>query len=161
MAYLLSVRFWIVAAAIALLGVSHFTAYRSGKAVVRAQWNEERIQGAVEQAVAERLARSEEKRRAKETQRILEESAVREAALRARAAGAERAVVSLRDEIARLNGRPAPANAEAAGHAHEARVARELLGACSKEYGSLAAEADGLRDQVIGLQDWVGHVVAK
>lgn len=76
----------------------------------------------------------------------------------AAARGAQRAAASLRDEIARLNARPAPADPAAAGLAAEASVARELLGACSTEYHWLAGEAEGLRVQVAGLQDWA-HTV--
>ena len=129
-----------------------------GHRLTKAAWDQERATLAQQRANAERLARDEENRRAKEAQRILEEQGFREAALRARAASAERAVVSLRDEIARLNGRAVPADPVAAGFAHEARVARELLGSCTKEYQGLAAEADGLRDQVTGLQQWVSRV---
>lgn len=147
----------LIAVLVALVG-GYGYGHKAGASGVQDKWNAERTQIAQANAKAEREAREEETRRGKEARRVIEESAVREAALRARAVGAERSVVSLRDEIARLNARPAPEDPIAAGFAHEARVARELLGSCSKEYRVLAEEADGLRDQVIGLQDWVSHV---
>lgn len=133
-------------------------AYSMGASSVQAKWNAERQVQTERMVQEERSARAEENRRAEQAQRILVESAQAESALVARAARAERTVGSLRDEIARLNARPAPASPQAASYFDEAGVARELLGACAKEYRDLAAEADGLRNQVTGLQQWVGHV---
>lgn len=131
---------------------------KAGADRIRVQWSAERQAVADQRAKEEQAARAEEKRRAEQAQVVLEDQARREALARDRAVRAERTVVGLRDEVARLNARPAPSDTKAAGFAHEARVARELLGACTKEYGSLAAAADSLRDQVTGLQQWVSHV---
>lgn len=131
---------------------------KAGADRIRAQWSHEREAQANQRIKDEQAARAEEQRRAQAAQAVVDGLSEREAASRVRAARAERAAVGLRDEIARLNARPAPSDTKAAGFAHEARVARELLGACTKEYGSLAAAADGLRDQVTGLQQWVSHV---
>lgn len=79
-------------------------------------------------------------------------------AANARTRDARRAADSLRDEVARLNSRPAPADPASAGYAHEAAVARELLGACVAEYQGVAADADGLRVQVEGLQGYAAAV---
>lgn len=75
-----------------------------------------------------------------------------------RAVRAEHAAGELRSTIARLDSRAAPADAGAAAFAGEARVSRELLGACADEYTRMAGEADGLRAQVMGLQDFVADV---
>ena len=67
----------------------------------------------------------------------------------------------LRAEVARLNSRPdpyPPGDAGLAACAGEARTARELFGESSSAYQELAAEADGLRDQVTGLQDFARTV---
>lgn len=90
-------------------------------------------------------------------ERTAHEDAQREAARRARDAAAAAAVRGLRAEVARLNSRPDPYPAGDAGLAAcagEARTARELFGESSSAYQELAAEADGLRDQVTGLQDF-------
>ncbi len=151
-----------ISAALIAVIVALVTGYgfgsKAGADRIRAQWNAERQVLAEQNAAAEKAARAEENRRADEAQAVIEEQARRETLSRDRAARAERTVVGLRNEVARLNARPAPSDAQAAGFAHEARVARELLGACTKEYGDLAAAADGLRDQVTGLQQWVRHV---
>ena len=94
-------------------------------------------------------------------ERTAHEDAQREAARRARDAAAAAAVRGLRAEVARLNSRPDPYPAGDAGLAAcagEARTARELFGESSSAYQELAAEADGLRDQVTGLQDFARTV---
>ena len=94
-------------------------------------------------------------------ERTAHEDAQREAARRARDAAAAAAVRGLRAEVARLNSRPDPYPAGDAGLAAcagEAATARELLGESSGAYQQLAAEADGLRDQVIGLQQFARDV---
>ena len=99
--------------------------------------------------------------RFRNAERLAHEDAQREAARRARDAAAAAAVRGLRAEIARLNSRPDPYPAGDAGLAacaSEARAARELFGESSSAYQELAAEADGLRDQVTGLQDFARTV---
>ena len=145
-------------AVIVALVVGYGFGQRAGADRVEARWNAERQAAAEQRVKDEQASRAEEKRRAEGAQRILVEVAQGKAAAVDRAARAERAVVGLRNEIARLNAPAAQAggNAESAGHVDEASVARELLGACAQEYRELAAQADELRDQVTGLQGWVG-----
>ena len=99
--------------------------------------------------------------RFRNAERLAHEDAQREAARRARDAAAAAAVRGLRAEVARLNSRPDPYPAGDAGLAAcagEAATARELLGESSGAYQELAAEADQLRDQVIGLQQFARDV---
>ena len=94
-------------------------------------------------------------------ERVAHEDAQRETARKARDAAAAAAVRSLRAEVTRLNQRPDPYPAGDAGIAActgEARAARELFGESSGAYQELAAEADGLRDQVTGLQAFARNV---
>ena len=94
-------------------------------------------------------------------ERTAHEDAQREVARRIRDAAAAAAVRGLRAEVARLNSRPDPYPAGDAGLAAcagEARTARELFGESAGAYQELAAEADGLRDQVTGLQDFARNV---
>jgi hypothetical protein len=94
-------------------------------------------------------------------ERTAYEDAGRESARKLRAAAGAAAVRSLRAEIARLNSRPDPYPAGDAGRAacaSEARTARELFGESAGAYQELAAEADGLRDQVTGLQGFARDV---
>lgn len=95
-------------------------------------------------------------------ERVAHETAQRETERQARDAAAAAAVRSLRDQVAQLNARanPYPAgDAGLAACAREATTARELLGESAGAYRDLAAEADQLRDQVIGLQAFVAEVI--
>lgn len=119
-----------------------------GAARVQQAWD------AQESARAEATAR-DNAAKFRNAERTAHEDAQREAARRARDVAAAAAVRGLRDQIAQLNSRPDnyPAgDAGLAACAGEARAARELFGESSGAYQELAAEADGLRDQVIGLQ---------
>jgi hypothetical protein len=95
------------------------------------------------------------------TERLAHEDAQREAVRRAHDAAGAAAVRSLRAEVARLNSRPDPYPAGDAGLAAcagEARAARELFSESAGAYQELAAAADGLRDQVTGLQGFARTV---
>ena len=107
---------------------------------------------------AEASARQVERNMQAQVERIADEADKTQTKLVVRAAAAERSARGLRDEIARLNARPAPTDPEASSYAGEASAARELLGACSDRYTAVAKEADRIRDQVIGLQDYVKSV---
>ncbi|SDM56954.1 hypothetical protein SAMN05428957_10875 [Oryzisolibacter propanilivorax] len=94
-------------------------------------------------------------------ERLAHEDAQAQAARHARDAAAAATVRGLRAEIDRLNSRPHPYPAGDAGLAAcagEATAARELFGESAGAYQALAAEADGLRDQVTGLQDFALRV---
>ena len=99
--------------------------------------------------------------RFRNAERLAHEDAQREAARRARDAAAAAAVRGLRAEVARLNQRPdpyAPGDAGLAACAGEARAARELFSESAAAYSELAATADGLSGQVVGLQDFARTV---
>ena len=145
---------WGLAACALIVGAkaiqSHLIAKgdEQGAARVQAAWN------AQEEARNQATAR-DNATKFRNAERIAHEDAQREAARRARDAAAAAAVRGLRAEIARLNARPDPYPAGDTGLAActgEARAARELFGESAGAYQELAAEADGLRDQVIGLQ---------
>lgn len=127
----------------------------------RTEIERERLAVSRERLANQTALLAEKTRAAREAQRINDEAQARTAASAARAAHAERTAAGLRDTITRLNARPVPADPVAAGHAREASEARELLGACTAEYRSLAAEADQLRDQVTGLIEWTEQVATQ
>jgi len=114
--------------------------------------------------VAENTRKAEVAARAKETEmqvnveRIAQDAAKRETQLATRLASANRAAGGLRDEIDRLNARATPEDPGAATFFAEASTARKLLGACTEEYRFVARDADELRSQVTGLQDYVRSV---
>lgn len=146
-----------------LLGASALSYVRlksaqSEVAEVRAEFSTYKSEVAENTRKAEAEARTKEQAMQRQAERVAHEVAKKQTVLAARAATTELVAGQLRDEIARLNARPAPADPVAAAIAREAATARQLLGACSEEYRSVAQGADQLRDQVTGLQDYVASV---
>lgn len=127
-------------------------------AQVRAEFATYKSEVAENTRKAEAEARVKEQAMQRQAERVANEAAKKQTVLAARAATTELVAGQLRDEITRLNGRPTPTDPVAAAIAREASTARKLLGACSEEYRSVAQGADQLRDQVIGLQDYVASV---
>jgi chromosome segregation ATPase len=143
----------LVAAALAATGAWQVQAWRwSGQVAKIKQAHAEQLQ------TAEAAARAKEQTLQRQAERIAHEAAKKQVVLSARVATADLAAGQLRDEIARLNARPAPAGADLAAITGEARTARELLGACAAEYRGVAKAADELRDQVGGLQEFAANV---
>lgn len=144
----------------AVLGVDTYRAHLVAKGDAQGA---ARVQAAWDKHEADRSAATARDNATKNrnAERVAHEDAQREAARLARDAAAATAVRSLRAQLARLNQRahPYPANdAGLAACAGEAATARELFGESSGAYQELAAEAEGLRDQVVGLQDFVRGV---
>lgn len=73
------------------------------------------------------------------------------------AAGARDELGRLRDELA-ARGRAAPQNPAAFPRVDAATAERELLGQCAQSLVSVAADADRLAAQLIGLQAYVSNV---
>lgn len=100
--------------------------------------------------------------RFRNTERISDAAQTRQNVRAVNAAAVDSAVAGLRNETSRLNLRRA--DPDAAGGARlaactrEAATARELLAESATAYSGLAQEADGLRDQVMGLQDFAHSV---
>ncbi len=126
---------------------------------VRTEFSAYKAEVALQTARATNEARAREAALQRQADSIARSAHVRETKLRANAATTELVAGQLRDDIARLNARPVPEDARAAAYAHEASAARELLGACTNEYRGVAQAADGLRDQVTGLQDFIHQVI--
>lgn len=103
---------------------------------------------------AEKAARDKEQEMRKNADQIAKEAEKRREDLVNSIASSQQLVSRLRDEIQRLNARPMPSDPRLAACVGEARVPRELLGSCAERYRGVAEEADGLRSQVKGLQDF-------
>ena len=99
--------------------------------------------------------------RQRNAEKVAHEQTQREAASQAAADSASASLRSLRAELARLKARPNPypaGNSGLAACAGEAATARELFGDSAEAYVDLAAEADQLRDQVTGLQQFASDI---
>ena len=158
---------FVLWAALALGALAAFDAWQQhlvakgdtqGAARVYAEWN-----GMELKRLAAEKTRKEQAKQL-EAERVANDQAVREEKSRRALVAAEQRNRGLLNTIAQLNARAAdradvPSTSTAtsvATGAGEAATARELLGRCSTRYSELAGSADELRDQVVGLQDFVG-----
>lgn len=158
MNFLIGIKDYLWAALVVALLAFGVTQY-VGKNSIITQFSAYKLEVAQATARQEAKARDTERKLATTNERLTDELTKKDRLLAARDAAARRSDAGLRDEIARLNARPAPSNPESAAFADEARLARELLGSCSEEYRGMALEADGLRDQVSGLHTYIEKVV--
>lgn len=157
----------VVAAAV--IGLDHWSKSlvaqgdQQGAERVQAAWGAAERERALQLVADQEKARRDEAEKQRTSEEIAREQARREADLQARLDRSTAARRSLLDTIEDLNDRNAELSAAAedariAGLAGEARVARELLGQCAGRYEAVAAAADGLRDQVTGLQAYAVQV---
>jgi len=132
-----------------------------GAARVMAQWNAQKAVDQDKTLQLERERRADELTGFRNAERINDEQAKRETTRERRIAAGNAVADQLRSAIDRLNRRDvsqAGSDPRAVALAQEAATARELFGSCNKAQLGVAAEADGLRDQVVGLQDFVKKV---
>lgn len=133
---------------------------RSQRDAARTELANYRAQVATATAQAEAANRATEQSMVKSVERLTHAHAKTEQTLVLRADDAGRAAERLRGTIATLNARETPASPELAALTVEARTARDLLGACTEEYRSVAADTDQLSNQVTGLQAYAGATTA-
>jgi len=143
----------LVGAAVAAVLTWHVQAWRYDTRIAE---REQQVAQAAQ--AAEAAARRREQEMQRYADAIARDAAKRHQVLAARAAATDRMAGELRDDIDRLNAGRRPEDPAAARFADDARAARELLGACVDRYRVVAVSADGLRDQVTGLQDYVRSV---
>ena len=140
-------RFWGTLGLVVGLAFSHFTAYRAGKANVRAEWTAEKL-------AQSEAARQREKALTIATQKVDHALQVQKARLIAERRAADD---SLRLFQATLNAPDSPA-ATASRANGTGGLERELLGECANNLAALAQTADRLEGKVIGLQSYVKSV---
>ncbi len=159
MYWLLNPRVWVAAVVLVALGATHFAAYRSGKAVVRVAWDQEKA------AHTAKLLAQEQSFRKKEQALVAARSAAekqyadqkRKAATAATDADTE--LGRLRDTLAERDRELASSDSAASARVNGgARLERELLGHCAQALTDLAAEADRLEARIVGLQGYVRGV---
>jgi hypothetical protein len=106
----------------------------------------------------EQKARAKEQELRLQVEKVAINAQAKAQELSRRASDALVAVGELRNTIAALNAREPAGDSGAPGAAHGAAEARELLGSCADEYRAVAADADALRNQVTGLQEYAVSV---
>jgi hypothetical protein len=152
----LSLKFAVGLLIAGLLGATHFASYRTGRALVAAEWAQAREVQAQQALVANEAARAQEQILVgkvsdvgvlyvnEKKRRVIDASA---------AAGELRELQGALDDA---GDRAARATATAA-RTHAATVNR-LLAACAGEYQAMAAKADDTAGRLIGLQSYVQKV---
>ena len=135
-----------------------------GAARVQAAWDAQVLVDQAESLRLQQQANADLLHKFRNAERIRDEDNQRALARAARELVAANRISSLLDTIAALDRRDlsqAAAIPGAAGIAQGATTARELFGSCAAAHTGLAAEADRLRDQVNGLQDFALNVCQK
>jgi hypothetical protein len=141
------------------LGATHFTAYRLGKAMLRAEWDKDKAVQTAKLLEQEQLFRKKEQalvaaKSAAEKRYVDEKRKAATAAV-----GAQSALDGLRDTLATAPACPAPSDPAAASRAAgAARLERDLLGACAEALVNLGRDADLLEARLVGLQEYVKNV---
>lgn len=144
MSLLLSPRLWLAIILAAILGLSHFTAYRKGKNDVRMEWT---ASVAAANAEAQRLERA----RQRNVDDAARAAAARETGLRAAAARAGDAVGRLRDA---LTARRLADDSSGTAVVRAAALGK-LLGESASAYRELAERCDRhVNDLRLLLEAW-------
>ncbi|MGJ7508671.1 hypothetical protein [Variovorax sp. GT1P44] len=151
MVALMSPRLWGAVFLAIVLGFTHFTAYRSGRAAVRNQWDAQRLVDAEAARKAIEANRAKEQKLQADLSKAQDEATKREKTLRAAAAGARSERDRLRDAIfAATSGLPGDTSGTVLARA--ATLGR-LLDQCSTEYSAVAERASGHASDAMMLHD--------
>jgi hypothetical protein len=147
---LLSPRLWIALALVAVLAFTHGMAYRSGKAIVRASWDAEKVVAQKATIAAEKASREKELALQHTKDEAVNAAAVREKNLRAALAAARVAGDGLRNDLTAARGDLSRASIGSI------RAYTATLGAvfaeCSAEVERLGGEAQGHASDSLMLQ---------
>lgn len=142
---------------------AHYVAQGDAQGALRVQskWDAQKLVDQAESLRLVRLANADQLVKFRNSERNAHEQATRQAATARRAAATAAADGRMQLAIETLNQRDraaAEGDTGAAALVVKATVARELLGSCTAAYREVAAEAAGLRDQVVGLLNDANHV---
>lgn len=138
-----------------LLAGTHWKAYVSGKQAMQAHYQQAQLQ-------AEQAARAREQQLVAERQKSEERYVQEKRKAAAAASGAQSELDRLRDALASSGGGPTcPAPAASARVDAGTGLESELLGHCAQTLVGVAAEADRLEAQVVGLQQYIKQVCQK
>ena len=153
----------LIAAALVALGLvfSHGWFYHEGKASGKAAFEKARAEYTERVLEQERLAREKEQALIADKQQAeVKYEQVKRAAANA-ATGALSELDRLHHTLAAREARAAAAAPSTCAGAHARATEAELFGTCAGALTQLAADADGLRAQLIGLQAYVNNVCLK
>ena len=150
---LLTPRFWIGLALVALLTFTHGFVYRAGRAAVRAQWDADITMRVNDALIAEQAARAKEQDLIAKNQKV---SAAYAAEKKRRVADAVVAAGRLSDLESALTN-IASADTSATGRADDPAIA--VARQCARSLVLLDEYAQGLAGQTRGLQDYAKQML--
>lgn len=140
MTALLNWRVWAAVALAVVLAFTHFTAYRSGKAVVRAEWTAEKLKQTEQLAAFNAESRRIEQRRQSLVTEALNAAKKREIKIAADAGRARDESEWLRSDIAAIRADLPRLTRDAVNRYADA--ASVVFDQCQREYQDMAANAD-------------------
>ena len=149
---LLSPRFWLGLALVAVLTFTHGFAYKSGRSAVRVQWDKERAETTAAALVASEAARAKEQVLTTANAKVNNDY---QAEKRRRAADAVVSNNRLRDLQAALNS-PSGADTATADRADDPRDG--IIDQCATALIKLDEYAKGVASTAIGLQGYASSV---
>lgn len=153
---LLSPRLWLAIALAGALAFSHFTAYRSGKASVRAEWNVEKLAQA-ETVRLQLMQRDRDQSELNNKVRTVDANLQKQKALRA---AADVGAGKLRDALSAALDRAAAGDTAPASGVDAADPRAAIAGQCVRELVALAAAHGRLADQARALQAYANSLRA-
>jgi acyl-CoA reductase-like NAD-dependent aldehyde dehydrogenase len=147
----MSPKLWAAVFLAVVLACSHFLALRTGKAIVRGQWDAQRLVDAETARKAIEANRAKEQALQATLSKAQDDASKREKNLRAAAGAARGERDRLRDAIATAtSGLPSDTSSTVLARA---ATLGGLLNECSAEYSDLAAKADGHSSDAVMLRD--------
>lgn len=155
MAVLLNWRVWVAVALAVGLAISHGTAYKTGRALVRADWDKDIAQRAALALAASEAARVKEQALQTQNQKVSADYAKQKKANSVLAANLDDSLRQLESAIGGAASPNAPTSPRSNG---TGGLERELLGSCARSFAELGKEADRLEGKVVGLQSYISEV---
>lgn len=149
---LLTPKFWIGLVLVASLAFTHGFAYKSGRAAVRVQWDQERAETTAAALVASEAARTKEKTLTVANAKVTNDYQTEK---RRRAADAVLADDKLRDLQAALN---SPSGADTTTESGTDDPRNTIIDQCASALAALDEYAKGVALTAIGLQRYTREV---
>jgi len=158
---LFSPRLWLAVALAVALAASHGFAYKTGKGVVRADWDRDIAERTAAALKAEQDARAKESALVAAKQKVEVQYAAQKKRDAVAIAGAQSELDGLRNALAARDSQAGTNTTPIAGIDGAPRLERQLLGQCATALTQLAETADGLETRIVGLQGYVREVCLK
>ena len=147
---------WIALAV--ALAISHGMAYKTGRAMVRAEWDKDIAERTAFALKAEQDARAKEQALQTAKQKVEVNYAAQKKRDAVALSNAQSELDQLRVTLAAVSSSAGQDTSPTARTDGAGRLERELLGHCAQSLTDLAREADRLETKLVGLQGYVRDV---